>query len=494
MHWKHNKILSDLLGLISLLLLALISLAKLIHLFTADLGRHLTNGRLLWENLDWEILTKNTYSYTHPEFAVPMHHWASGIIFYLVGQSGGFVSLSLFYILLLLFSCACVWLITRLNAAPLISISVALLFLPLLAFRAEVRPEGFSYLFTAIVYALLESAKQQRLPHKALWILPLLLVAWVNLHIQFVFGFALLAAYWLTKKISNLNQVIIVSLVGVCTLNPFGPNGLIYPLALFKNYGYEIFENQTVWFFLTRDFDIPVLPAAITAIILTTLCVGYSLYKRRWQDPKLWLALLATIMALTAVRQLPYIFLLATPLVAQALSTLIVSYKQKIILFIACAITALYFLLQIHPLKSSWGLGVEPKQFNAARFYLQYQLKGPIFNNYDIGGYLIYTLFPEHKVFTDNRPEAYPAEFFTQTYIPMQESEKIWQQELAKYNFETIFFYRNDLTPWAQQFLNNRIRDPNWATVFLDSDVIILIQNNPTNLPLIEQFQIHIKN
>ena len=41
----------------------------------------------------------------------------------------------------------------------------------------------------------------------------------------------------------------------------------------------------------------------------------------------------------------------------------------------------------------------------SADFFKTENIKGSIFNNYDIGGYLIFNLFPNQKLFVDNRPE-----------------------------------------------------------------------------------------
>src|SRR5439155_19342363 len=36
-------------------------------------------------------------------------------------------------------------------------------------------------------------------------------------------------------------------------------------------------------------------------------------------------------------------------------------------------------------------------------------IQGPLLNNFNIGGYLIHYLFPQHRVYVDSRPEAYTA-------------------------------------------------------------------------------------
>ena len=126
----------------------------------------------------------------------------------------------------------------------------------------------------------------------------------------------------------------------------------------------------------------------------------------------------------------------------------------------------------------------------AARFVRQNNLPGPIFNNYDIGGYLIWALYPDYKVFVDNRPEAYTVEFFTELYKPMQQDEVIWARESKRYGIQTIVFYRHDMTEWGQAFLVNRAKDVvHWAPVFIDGSTIIFVKREPQNTAIIRQYE-----
>ena len=139
---------------------------------------------------------------------------------------------------------------------------------------------------------------------------------------------------------------------------------------------------------------------------------------------------------------------------------------------------------------SRFGFGLAPGVTGAADFFRRSRLSGPIFNNYDIGGYLIFYLYPKERVFVDNRPEAYPASFFREIYIAAQEKEKIWRQIEEQYRFNTIFFYRHDATPWAQPFLIRRLKDPDWVPVYVDSYSLILVRNNSQNQEVIKKFRL----
>jgi hypothetical protein len=138
----------------------------------------------------------------------------------------------------------------------------------------------------------------------------------------------------------------------------------------------------------------------------------------------------------------------------------------------------------------NFGVGLPAGALSAADFMQSNAVRGPLFNNFDSGGYLIWSLYPKTKVFVDNRPEAYPAAFFTDTYIPMQLDESMWKKELEVNKFNTIFFSLSESTPWGQRFLVDRVQDPEWAPVFLDTSALIFLRRTPENTAVIKQYEI----
>jgi len=139
--------------------------------------------------------------------------------------------------------------------------------------------------------------------------------------------------------------------------------------------------------------------------------------------------------------------------------------------------------------KNSVGFTVVSGARPAADFFLRNKLKGPIFNNFDIGSYIEYRFYPE-KVFIDGRPEAYPAAFIQDVYMPMQTDKEIFSLVDNKYHFNTIFFSYIDQTPWASKFVSLIMKNPNWQLVYIDDFIMILVKNNSKNERLIEQFRI----
>ena len=120
-----------------------------------------------------------------------------------------------------------------------------------------------------------------------------------------------------------------------------------------------------------------------------------------------------------------------------------------------------------------FNFGIAENYKNGVDFFLTNNLPGNIFNNFDIGGYLDYRLYPQYKTFVDNRPEAFPQDFF-EKYRQIQTDPKIRRAEFQKYNINSIIFSINDITPWAQEFLKQIVQDPEWQAVYLDNAMIIL--------------------
>jgi hypothetical protein len=312
---------------------------------------------------------------------------------------------------------------------------------------------------------------------------------------------------WLLKKdrvsLAKLKVITLVGLasLGVIFLNPHGLEGVLQPLQINQNYGYRVLENQNL-FFIERVTQNPVIiyfKIAFGALVLSWLwwVIKFVREKRSVRDEnvvsRVIFSLVLSFLGWSMLRNLTFSALFLLPLIASNIGTLnlfkIRSTQQQYWL-IPVVVTLGIFLLVASP--NYWeyrqsGIGLRQGVESAGSFFKQNGLSGPIFNNYDIGGYLIYELYPKEKVFVDNRPETYPVEFFQKVYIPSQEEESKWKELDAQYKFNAIIFYRHDLTPWAQKFLISRVQDNNWAPVFVDDYNIIFVKRNEQNLEIIKR-------
>lgn len=475
------------------------------NLVTADLGRHIKNGETLLQ--DFSSIRTNLYSYTEPDFPVITHHWGAGLIFYLLWKAGGFTLVHLFFAAscLMAFSIF-LWLAAKhsgLGFAALVSILV----IPLLAERTEIRPEVFSYLFVAIFYLVLWLWQEQKISWKWLVILPLFELVWVNTHIYFFLGPLLIVAFLIqnalkTDKLATgrslkIYIILLIATILATLVNPFGFRAVIEPFTILQDYGYRVLENQTVWF-VQKMFSF--VNTYIFEVVLGLLIISFILLlrkNRRAFSPALaLLALGASLMGWVQIRNFALFALLALPIIsynfAQAFPRIVGRCKKISLTLLAIIVIIILSgnLTYLFPYWREFGMGLEQGNAEAAEFIQENKIAGPIFNNYDIGSYLIFYLYPKYRVFVDNRPEAYSVSFFQDIYIPMQENNEKWQGRDSRFQFNSIVFSYRDATPWGQAFLVSRIQDDEWVPVYVDQYVLIFIKNSDNNKSIIEKFAI----
>ncbi|MGB9637300.1 MAG: hypothetical protein ACPLY7_00700 [Microgenomates group bacterium] len=498
-----------------LLLFSAVLFLQKINLTTADLGRHIKNGELILQGIALEkVLGTNLYSYTYPDFPFLNHHWGSGVIFYLVHQFFGFAGISAFFLIISLVTLSLFFSVAVRKSNFSTAFLVAVVLLPLMANRTEIRPEAFSYLFCGIFWWILDKASrsdQERESWQGLVVLPILETFWVNLHIYFFLGFVLTGVFMIEKIIkkeykAGRNLLLTLFLCVLASLlNPAGLRGVLYPLQIFGNYGYRVLENQSVWF-LDKIIKYPAslyFKIDFGLLLLSWLIV--LLRRKNFSFSNLIFSVFISYLGWTAVRNFALFGLFSLPIISSNLSDFGLPRRRlgkpkeveevsKYFAISSLAVLIIFVLFLINipfwQTKSSVGFGLKEGVEKGAEFFQRQHLQGPIFNNYDNGSYLIYFLYPQERVFVDNRPEAYPKDFFEKIYIPMQENEEVWKQMEKKYNFNVIFFYRLDLTPWAQTFLINRVSDPSWSPVYVDDYSIIFAKRNEKNKEVIKKFEL----
>ena len=232
----------------------------LIHNFDSigqDIGRHLKIGEIIWQTK--EVPKVNLFSFTEPDFPFLNHHWLSGVIFYFLFLLAGFSGMIIFKIIILLASFFLIFYISAKKGNFWLAAIFSIPAIFILSERTDVRPEIFSYFFTALFLYLLFSFADNPKSKKIFWLIPLQII-WVNLHIYFFIGPAMVLGFLAEKIIRNRKNIknnplikrlssIIFLLFAACFLNPAGWKTVFYPLNIFKNYGYDVAENKSPFFF-----------------------------------------------------------------------------------------------------------------------------------------------------------------------------------------------------------------------------------------------------
>ncbi len=500
LRWRNHFLSALILGLVFGFLAA--DLAKPINLTVVDIGRHIKNGELIVHG-NRDVLTKNFYSFTYPQYPFINHHWLFGVMSYAVWQQVGFSGLAVVYIALLLMALFLFVRAALLRGHLELVVLFTCLALPLLSDRREIRPEGVSLFFMGLYFFLLTKLSLGQMKRNL--VVPLLClvqIVWVNTHIFFFMG-PILVGFFIWEGRARGCRVcarqlrpLLLLVLALNVLNPSGLAGALTPFNIFKEFGYRLLENQNIFFMMSR-FPGQKIYAYYLGLVVITFCgivLAVKARGYRTNAPFIVLAVFLALAGLKAIRLIsPFGFFLV-PLGAffygQAEGKLPIKMQNAVraaALILSCTLGLTYTVgLSGQPVR----LGLVPNANASAEFFKMNGLKGPVFSNYDIGGYLIFHLADREKVFIDNRQEAFPPEFFKNVYMPMQEHDLKWQQVDGQYGFQVIYFYRHDLTPWGQNFLVKRIQDPQWAPVFVDTYTIILLKRNAQNQSMIQAFEL----
>jgi hypothetical protein len=95
-----------------------------------------------------------------------------------------------------------------------------------------------------------------------------------------------------------------------------------------------------------------------------------------------------------------------------------------------------------------------------------------IFVYYDWGGYAIWKLYPEYRVFVDGRADLYGDDLLRQFKTAVQ-LRTGWRDILDSWKVEAV------LLPPSCALAQALLLDPNWHAAFSDSKAIILLRTHP---------------
>lgn len=97
-------------------------------------------------------------------------------------------------------------------------------------------------------------------------------------------------------------------------------------------------------------------------------------------------------------------------------------------------------------------------------------------------------LYPQYRIYTDSRPEAFPADFLRNRYIEPLIDEDKWRSLLWEYQFNLICF--SYASKWERDFIRRRAHDPDWAVVYSQAPVVILARRSVENQSLIRAYEV----
>lgn len=479
-----------------LLVLTCISLLSIRQLSDPDLGFHLKYGKWISEQGSVPQNDLSTYTVGHHPYADLQwgFQWILYQTYRLTGYSG--ISFLVFFVALII--ALLLWLRLRENRVPETYAAGALLcaFL-VMEPRITARPEIFSFLLFSVVLRLTGDYRKGR--KRAVWLLPLTMVAWCNLHALFVLGLAVIlllpvSEYLVHRKTDRKTLLLAAGCLAVCLINPYGWKGLIFPLQLLTRMDPDNIYHQHI-----REF-IPFFSQETFVVrdyLFLLLAVLYILFAIRKPEPaRVPEYLIVTVfgaLAFLSVRNLPFFVLLTTPMVTGRLH----GFLEKVqagrrrgeipasALLILAALwlsvnisTNTYYLRNNSFARTGIGLDTFQQPVRAAAFLTANKMDGRILNSIGFGGWLSWSL--PQPVFIDGRLEVMGEELY-------REITASWQGGLGKltdrYQPDLIVFNYHKYYPWTDQLCAMT----DWRLIYADGQAAIFAREGyARHIPQIE--------
>ena len=471
-----------------------------------DTGFHIRAGEYIIDTLS--IPRYDIFSYHAPPLAWTAHEWLSEVIMAGIHQVLGLTGIVAFFAFLLAVTNYLLFKMLRWHGADiLIATAVTLLVFSSSQLHWLARPHVFSFLLMIICHFVLESWHRGKA--NRLYLLPPIMLLWVNLHAGYLGGFMLLAAYLAgnaagrftapaaesasrTRKLKQLAWTTVACLA-LCLINPYGYKILLFPFQLVS----DRYLMDHVAEFLSPDFHGPLpfkylLLLAIAILALSRRSVGAT---------ELVLMLGFTNMALYSARYIPLFALVTAPILtrhaaeadgvagcrvaaflrkrSENISRLDARCKVK--LFLWPVATTLLVAAAIRSGKVQHSFDEKHKPVAASEFLVGERITGNMFNNGEFGDYLIYRSYPQYKVFFDGRSDMYGAAMMKE-YVKVTNFEPGWEAILDKYQVSWILF---DSQSNFTRFL---AKDSNWVLIYSDQVASIFVKKVPQHQDLIAKY------
>jgi hypothetical protein len=438
-----------------------------------DTWWHLKSGQLMWET--GQVLRTDPFSHTVAGQPWINHGWLAQVLLWPVYRALGLAGLALLLAAIVTVAFALVY--SQCQGKPYIATFVVLLAAVASSVIWAIRPQIFSLLLAAIVAYLLDRYKRMG-NSRWLWPLPLLVALWVNCHGGFVIAFILMGCYLVGETLNRLTTtspsafqikpllVVMLLCIPAILLNPNTIKMIPYAYQTVSIGQLQDFIQE--W--AAPDFHNLQLHPFIWLLLLTLAAMGLSRRRADWTN----LALVGIFgyMGLLAVRNIALFALVAPPVLTRhavaALDDLALVPRLSWLAALTHTLsparprrtqTLLNLLLLLLVLVGAgakagldlarlqdpavWGRGLP---LEAVQYLREQEMPGPMFNTYNWGGYLIWSLYPGERVFVDGRTDLYALNSrVLEDYAVVHWLRPGWRQVLDNYGIGFILTERTGL-------------------------------------------------
>ena len=378
--------------------------------------------------------------------------------------------------------------------------SLMLVFIALNLTAIYIKPELFTTLFFTLALFIYFYTK---FTSKNLFLIyPILLFVWVNTHGGYLTGLIFISIvlagevfnYFFLKMnqlTGRLLKYLTISVIASYFAVIFNPYGLDYHIGIIKSlitkeymgYAMQVYAWIDMWRYLfpKTEFAYRFVDTAWALVIMLTSFSVLSIYlytKKKFFD--ITIILLSVVffnIGMNAARVtifLPLIWMFSMLYILKKADALNIKRKFAPVALMVFFVMALYIsdLAIINLEDRSWfGSNLEADApVKEVEFVKKNKLPGPIFNDYLIGGYLIWAMYPDYKVFIDPRYGPYWKEVGPD-YFELLENMNVesLKKFTSKYPFKIVLLHMRD---WNLIFLFLSL--PEWRLLYFDKTAVVI--------------------
>ncbi|MGH9734933.1 MAG: hypothetical protein ACRD8A_10135 [Candidatus Acidiferrales bacterium] len=451
-----------------------------------DLWWHAKTGQLILATHHFP--TTDPYSFTVHGQPWMAYEWGGEILIGWVSRIGGVRALD--------------FLLIALGAAIMIALYVlgtirsgkskagfvaAALLLPLATPSFTLRPQMLGYLFLVLTLIALELFRQGK--RWTVWTLPALMLAWVNTHGTFIIGLGVILLYWICglvefrkrgieakrwspKERRSLSLVFLLC-VAVLAITPYGTRLAAYPFNMAFSQPLNV-ASVMEW----QSMPFQALSAKIFLAIVLAFFVLQMVFDFRWRLEELVLFVGSVALACVHRRFVLVFVPFTVPLLAVVAARWIHSYhRQKDKYFLNAVLMAGVVAAMVHCFPTSAKLNAEVAErfpVHAVEYLRQHPVRGPMFNNYGFGGYLIDAGF---KTFIDGRGDVFERGGVFADYMKLVWLKPGGLDVLQRYQIESCLITRGE--PLATALLAS----PDWKRVYADGTTALFVRTDSEEKP-----------
>jgi hypothetical protein len=388
-----------------------------------DLYWHLAAGRFIVQTRT--VPTTDPFSSTMLGRPWVDIYWLAQVAWYAIYQAAGLAGLSLLVAALVTLALFFVW--KQLDGPIFLRALIVLLAAVVSGPVWTARPHLITYLLTAVVAYLLFLYKWKQIDR--LWIIPLLFIIWVNTHGGYIAGFMLLGTFIVGEGLSNLfhvagreivawrrlRKVLLISVISgvVLLINPHTINAILLPL---KTVGIQTLQ-ASIDEWASPNFHQLFQQPFSWMLLLTLVIIGWS--GRRLDVTDAITLVVFAYISFLARRNIGLFALVCAPILSRHAAALWEKSRwgqrqlsrgqpvmNLLILIVVGAAAILKIAIPLAPAVQQPALQAA-LPIKAADWITQHQPNGTMFNGYNLGGYLLWRLWPDYPIYVDGRTDLY---------------------------------------------------------------------------------------